>query len=305
MPRENELPPGAIRVRRYEELDRYVEAYANGRFGLMIVIGDPGVGKSRRIKQAIGDKARIIEGNASAFRTYIDLYQHRDEPIVLDDVGGLDADPQWVHLFKCICQTDEVKAVGWQTQTPALDREGVPRSFETRSRVAIICNRMKARNRDVDAVLDRAQLIAFDPSPVEVHRCTAEWFRDQEIFDFVGRHLHLAPRLSMRDYHLAAELKSAGMEWREKTLARWELNPKTAAVARLKADASYRSEEARAKAFKSEGHGSRASYFVHARKLAPVKGAAAPKIVLGPSSGEGTGGGEEKSASRGTRSQTR
>ena len=41
------------------------------------------------------------------------------------------------------------------------------------------------------SVEDRGHLLSFAPTPPEVHRRTAEWFWDQEVFDFIGAHLHL------------------------------------------------------------------------------------------------------------------
>jgi hypothetical protein len=102
-----------------------------------------------------------------------------------------------------------------------------------------------------------------------VHLRTAEWFWDQEVFDFVGRSLHLAGRLSMRDYALAWELKRAGMDWRSWLLVRWGLTGTRLLVAKLKADASFSSEVERVRAFIKQQGGCRATYFNHAKKLGP------------------------------------
>lgn len=63
------------------------------------------------------------------------------------------------------------------------------------------------------AVEDQGDVLLFEPSGLEVHRRTAAWFWDQEIFDFVGDHLYLIDEPFMRDYYRAWELKRAGMDW--------------------------------------------------------------------------------------------
>lgn len=261
------LPAQAIRVPTYGELGNYARAFGDKRFNLLIVAGDPGLGKSQAFKAALGNRARWLEGHASAFGAYRDLYHHRDEPVVLDDVGGLDNDPKWAHLLKCLCQTDRVKTLNWQTDAATLAREDIPRTYTTSSRVCIICNDWRLRNKDVQAVGDRGQFIVFDPSPREVHAQTARWFWDQQVYDFVANHLHLAPRVSMRDYYRAWELKRAGIDWRAVLLGRWAIHPNTATAALLLADPSFKNEEARAVAFVAGGHGCRATYFSHARKV--------------------------------------
>jgi len=42
---------------------------------------------------------------------YAKLYRHRDEFVVIDDVDALYADRSGVRLLKCLCQTEEEKAV--------------------------------------------------------------------------------------------------------------------------------------------------------------------------------------------------
>ncbi len=136
--------------------------------------------------------------------------------MVIDDVDGLYADRAAVRLLKGLCQTEPRKRLGWHTAAVSRYGPGLPTSFETTSRVAILANELKTQNVNVNvsAVLDRGHVVVFDPSAREVHLRTAGWFWDQEVFDFIGRSLHLADPLSMRDYVLGWELKRAGMDWK-------------------------------------------------------------------------------------------
>ena len=120
-------------------------------------------------------------------------------------------------------------------------------------------------------------MLYFNPTSVEVHRQAAEWFWDQEVFDFVGDRLHLVEQPSFRVYLLAWELKQAGLDWELAVLSRC-LQGTALEVAKLRFNAAFSSEENRARAFVAAGYGCRATYFNYAKKLRPPE--TVPKIVL-------------------------
>jgi len=113
---------------------------------------------------------------------------------------------------------------------------------------------------------DRGHLLIFEPTALEVHHQASTWFCDQEIFDFVGGWLHLMEQPSFRTYVHGWELKAAGLDWQTGILGRC-LTGAALAVARLKANQGYSSEEERARAFVDSGAGCRATYFNHSKKL--------------------------------------
>ena len=125
-----------------------------------------------------------------------------------------------VRLLKALCQTEPRKTIAWESDAPALRREEIPRRFSTSSRVLIVANDWRTLNANVAALEDRGHVLAFEPAALEVRLRTATWFWDQEVFDWIGAHLHLITRPSMRHYHAAWEQKQAGLEWRENMLAR-------------------------------------------------------------------------------------
>jgi hypothetical protein len=271
------LPPHAVRLTTYAELDQYVRAFGEGHLSLLMVFGPPGVGKSRCVRQALGSRVCWIGGQATPFGIYLQAYEHRHKPIVLDDIDGLYTDRQGIRLLKALGQTERTKTVSWQTAAPTLERSGIPRQFTTTSRVALVGNTWKTLNADVAALEDRGHLLVFEPSPLEVHRQAARWFWDQEIFDFVADHLHLIAQHSLRTYHNAWELKRAGLAWRHAVLGRC-LAGAALEVAKLKANPTFANEAERVRAFVQSGAGCRATYFRHARKLQPVPNP--PKVRL-------------------------
>ena len=171
---EVQTPPGTSRTRclhltTYERLEEYLGAFAQGHFHLLILVGAGGLAKSRSVRAALNGKACWIEGNATPFGMYVKLYRHRDQFVVIDDVDALYADRSGVRLLKCLCQTEEEKAVAWHSDASSLERQGIPREFTTKSRVVIISNDWKTLNKNVAALQDRGHVLLFQPGAAEVH----------------------------------------------------------------------------------------------------------------------------------------
>lgn len=261
------LPAYAVRVPSYAELQRYVRAFADGHLNLLMIFGNPGVGKSRAVRQAFAGPICWIGGHATAFGIFLQAFQHRHRPMVLDDVDGLHADRNGIRLLKSLCQTESLKTLSWWTKS-SLQGHGVPQQFTTRSRVVLIGNEWKTLNADVAALEDRGHMLIFEPTALEVHRQAAGWFWDQEIFDLVADHLHLFGQPSLRTYVHAWELKRAGLDWRHAVLSRC-LSGAALEVMKLKVNAAFASEAERVRAFVQSGAGCRATYFHYAKKLQP------------------------------------
>jgi hypothetical protein len=265
MAKPRSRPGGALVVRTYAELSQFIHAFARGQLGLLIVVGRPGLAKSQLFRHAAGN-ACWIEGNATAFGMYCALYQARDCLVVIDDVDSLYASPAGLRLLKCLCQTDPIKRVAWQSAAAQLDKEDIPRAFVTASKVAILANDWRTLNDNVAAVQDRGHVLVFEPTAEEVHQQAGRWFDDAQIYRWFGEHLHLIVEPSLRHYVRAAELKRAGLDWTQALPLTW-MSSKAVLVMRLRADPSYPTEEARARAFVAQGGGCRATYFNHVRKL--------------------------------------
>jgi hypothetical protein len=271
------MPPHAIHLCTYPELDAYVRAFAAGHLHLLLLFGPPGVGKSRCLHQALDPRASWLSGQATPLGIYLQAYAYRHQPLVLDDVDGLYADRSGIRLLKALCQSEPVKTLGWHTATPILELRDVPHQFTTTSRVALVGNDWKTLNADVAALEDRGHVLVFEPTALEVHCQAAGWFWDQEVFDFVATQLHLVGQHSLRSYRQAWELKQAGLDWRRAVLSRCLSGP-ALLVARLKADPSFTSEAARVRAFVAAGGGCRATYYRYAGKLRLTVDV--PRIVL-------------------------
>src|ERR1700686_2184017 len=179
MAKSQSLPPPAVRVATFAELEQYVRAFADGHLNLLMIFGPPGVGKSRCVRHALGSRVCWIGGQATPFGIYLKAYEHRHEPIVLDDVDGLYADRSGIRLLKALGQTEWTKTLFWQSDAPTLERRGIPRQFTTTSRVALVGNAWKTLNADGAALEDRGHVLVFETRALEVHPHPAGWFGGQ------------------------------------------------------------------------------------------------------------------------------
>jgi hypothetical protein len=258
------VPHRVLHLATYRRLEEYLRAFAQGHFHLLVLVGPGGLGKSRSVRAALDGTGCWIEGNATPFGMYVRLYRHRDQFVVIDDVDALYADRSGVRLLKCLCQTEEEKSVAWHSDARSLERQGIPREFTTKSRVAIIANDWRTLNKNVAALQDRGHVLLFQPSAAEVHAQAGTWFDDREIYDWFGANLHRVGEPSLRHYVRTRELKAAGMDWTDVLSVAAE-NRRARLAAELLASDAYGSTEARVKAFVERGGGCRATFFNYRR----------------------------------------
>jgi hypothetical protein len=268
------LPREAISLTTYVQLDLYLEKFAQGEFGLLLLLGRPGTGKSESVRRALGASSNVndngdhagpdvlyIEGHIQPYGLYRDLWEHRDQPVVLDDLDRLHADGNCVRLLKPLCNTERAKRLTWLSNLTLNDRE-VPASFVTMSNVILIANEWHTVNPSVRALEDRAIILHFDPSNTELHRRVAEWFDDSDVYDFIERILPSVTELSMRHYCKGAQLRRAGLpDWRSSVLQMILPDPRLALVVALQYEPSLESEHARVERFVTSTGCSRATYF--------------------------------------------
>jgi hypothetical protein len=259
-------PDGALPLFTYRKLEEYLQAFARGHLNLVILVGHAGLAKSRTVRQVLGEPVCWIEGNATPFGIYEKLFRHRDQFVVLDDVDSIYADRAGIRLLKCLCQTEDEKAVAWHSDARSLERHSIPREFLTRSRLIIICNDWKTLNRNVAALQDRGHVLVFRPSSAEVHCKAGEWFDDLEILHWFGRNLHRIQLPSLRHYVRAKELKAAGLDWTD-VLTTVRENLRARLANELLCDPALQRTADRVRAFVKQGGGCRATFFNYQRRL--------------------------------------
>ena len=158
-------PRHAITLRTYSDSKSSPSVFGEGKLNLLILIGAAGIAKSQTLR-ARGRRAGLLGGGKRHRLWHVPgaLFENRDRPVVIDDVDSLYTDAAAVRLLKCLCQTDPVKRLAWYSAAAGAGA-GLPREFETTSRVCVIANEWKEINANVAAVQDRGHVVFFEPTP--------------------------------------------------------------------------------------------------------------------------------------------
>jgi len=265
------IPREVIRLTDYAQLELYLTKFARGELGLVLLLGRHGTGKSESVKRALSVPANIdesiskgalyVEGHVQPFGLYRELWEYRDQPVVLDDLDRLYADPDCVRLLKPLCNTTKEKRLHWLTNL-TLNDGVVPAAFSTASNVILIANEWKSLNPNVRALEDRAIILHFCPTNHEVHRKVGEWFNDPDVYGFLGELVSLVPDMSMRHYCKGAQLRRAGLaDWRQSLLQMTIPDQRIACVVAVQHDPELGSEQQRVARFTAVTGASRSTYF--------------------------------------------
>jgi hypothetical protein len=272
--RQAALPREVISLTTYAQLDLYLAKFAAGELGLVLLLGRHGTGKSESVKRALSFSSSLesnadptvpdvlyVEGHMQPFGLYRDLWDHRNQPVVLDDLDKLHADGGCVRLLKPLCNTERVRRVTWLSNL-TLNDSALPTSFVTTSSVILIANEWRTANPSVRALEDRAISLHFDPSKAEVHRRVREWFQDAEVYEFIEKVLPWITELSMRHYCKGSQLRRAGLpDWRNSLLQMVLPDPRLACIVALRHEPALKSEQERVERFIVATGCSRATYF--------------------------------------------
>jgi hypothetical protein len=139
---------------RFEILHEMTRAACEGNIRAMIVTGPPGVGKSFGVeaeleKAALFDRvsgkrvrSEVIKGAATPIGLYQVLYKYsdKDNVLVFDDCDMLFYDDLSLNLLKSALDTSKRRKICWNSESSALNREGIPNSFDFKGAVIFITN---------------------------------------------------------------------------------------------------------------------------------------------------------------------
>lgn len=203
------VPKGAEIIRTYDDFYAEIDAFEHGERNLLIVVGPPGTSKSTAARTRLKN-ARTIQGGSTPYRLYIELFENRDLPIVLDDADKIFRNKDGVFLLKLLTQTDATKVIQWNSNTTEIRRGELPAEFPTTSRTMIVANSWPQDDPDIAAVESRGHLVYFVPSFAEMHRYAAGFCGDPEVYEFIGEHLPYFDRLDLRLYYKARQFKATG-----------------------------------------------------------------------------------------------
>lgn len=234
-----DAPEGSIVADSYAKFTQLVESWACGLpDGTLLVIGSPGAGKTETALKSIRKQAGrhlYLKGRATQYAVYQQLYEHIDEPVILDDLDEMLADSSVTALLKMLLETRTPKVIQWSSARTMSEKSDLPPAFETRSRCLLLVNELKLVSKNFAAVLDRALPVSFNPTPRELAAYVATWFdlrSHKDVYDYVTERLPYAQSPSCRFYVRALALKQAKLDWQETVDA--QTTPQDKKVAALK-----------------------------------------------------------------------
>jgi hypothetical protein len=212
-------PSSAQVVNRYSQLRELYRGYADGKLNLVLVLGSPGLGKGVGLKTALVGKGGLyVKGHRTHMKFYMELYQHKDKPVAIDDADSFLANKQLRELIKHLTETDQYKKIDYGTTSKRLADEGIPGHFYTTSGCAIVCNSWDSDDPICQAIESRAEVIHFTPDWAEVYREIGTWFWDQEIYDYLWEKLPFLKQPDMRLVKRAYDRKKSKLKelpWQE------------------------------------------------------------------------------------------
>ena len=263
--RSTKRPDGATEVKRYDQFQALVQAFVQGSFPILVVVGPPGRSKTESLKKARrGHKVLRVTGCVSPLSFYCDLYYSRGLPVILDDADNLMSKSLNKEYVKLLTESQEWVELQYNTGTHLLEERGVPTLFSTNSKVCIIANAWSDKDPILNAIASRAEFIFFDPTWEEVYRDAAKWFWDQEILDYVHDRLDVLGEPDCRLLVKAWNRKKAGMAslpWQGLIDAAVD-DEAGLILRRLLDDKAFKSDNARAVEFcRLTGLGSRQTFY--------------------------------------------
>jgi hypothetical protein len=288
---KSDLPSDVLTVETYDEVRKFADAFVLGHYTLLGIIGSGGIGKTetvrRRMTNHLGDHGHLwqyLKGHHAPLDLYGHLYRFRLRQIVCDDMDGMLENKINVGTLKSAFDSTPVRIVDWGSSKLGSDKKkkeelkgGLPKRFETISKVCLLCNDWGSCSGDVRALLNRGRIIRFKPSVAEVHREIARggWFAHEDVFNEVAKLLPLITTPSFRFYTHVATDKKAGHDWKA-LLNRMVLKPENKEEQKLLLVAEILQDKIPTKEqpaeFEKRGGGSRATYFRYKSDLLDRRG---------------------------------
>ena len=166
------VPDDARPLRAYAELESYLVDFVQGRYPFLWVLGRPGISKTESLRAATRGHNVYYQkgGQITPLQFYIDCYEHRGHPVVIDDAEHLLDNKIGGKLVSALGDTTAAKLMCWATTSRALG--DTPQSYWTTSSLCVIAN----KNTTDAAIQSRALTLKFSPTNLEIHRAVSAGF---------------------------------------------------------------------------------------------------------------------------------
>ena len=102
-------------VKSYAELEEYIKMFKNQTSDLLIIMSRAGLGKTTTLKKVMGKENFVyINTHSSPLKTYINLFEHCDEPVCYDKETEVLTENGW-KFFSDLNQKDFVATINQDT----------------------------------------------------------------------------------------------------------------------------------------------------------------------------------------------
>ncbi len=261
-----------ITVTTYEELTFYIKMFKDGNADLLIIESKGGYGKSTTVDRIMQEIRHLkVLAHMTPLQFYISGYIYRDCPIVFDDLDTLITNKDNVALLKQFAETQKTKEISWFSTSKILKDNSIPKRYETKSRIIIICNSFDIVNKNVSSLADRGFHIIFKPTKQElmskIKEISIKYSKDidtTKIIEIIDKHKSFGD-ISLRTFVKGTFLYKQDKEnFKIRLLQDMELNPKLILLDKLLQE--YNNDKDRLQVWKEQGF-SRATYYRHKQSL--------------------------------------
>ena len=228
-------------IKSYSELEEYIKMFKNQTSDLIIIMSKAGLGKTTTLKKIMGKSNFIyINTHSTPLKTYINLFENRDNPVCFDDISTLLKNQIMVSILKSLADTSPIKELNYNTTSKLIGN--APESFRTTSNVCILLNEFDLKNKDLAPIIDRGFFIEFAPSKKEILKKIEKISKSQSIadlekcvYEFIRDNYQKIKNLSIRTYIKALQLfRDNPAKWKERFMKMIGFDEKLIAYLQLK-----------------------------------------------------------------------
>lgn len=254
------------KITTYSELKKYINAFGDKKLNLLFIVSRGGLGKTTIAEECLLEKDPLMfKGHVTPLQMYKSLYlkneEEKDYLVMFDDVESLLTNKTNVAMLKQICETKKDKLVQYDSTSHLL--KGFNQHFETSCKVLVLLNETEAFANSISlkALLTRAHIILFEPTPGEILQKMMTYAKDKVIVNFIKRYSNFSEELNLRTYERAKELKNSSLHWQEEIINSLSINENLFEIDELMT--KYSNDKDRIENFS----GSRITYYRYKKKF--------------------------------------
>jgi len=206
---------------KYKLLEVSLNAMDKGAFNLLVVRGDPGMGKTHRIIDFVKKKKldyAYIKTYSTPLKFYELLYKNRNKKIIIfDDLSNI-GDAKILGMLKAACwgSHSDNRDVSYYTTSKAFDKLDIPDNFKIEASIILIFNGVLS---SFEPIVSRGVNIDFDFTFNEKLDIFKELKEDKEIDEEVVKYINescsaATKNLSIRSLIILSKIKEKGFDWK-------------------------------------------------------------------------------------------